>query len=111
MNKSLETQNLYEFVSYSQDKNDFIKRMGTFCGIISLELTMRLQDELKFPFHCVEIIDSINYDVVKLVNMINKTNLIDKQPKIQKELFFEMIQLNYPEVYSEYKYYKEIIKN
>ena len=111
MNKALEIQNLYEFVSYSLNEDDFVKRMNTFCGIVALELTLRLQDESKFAFQCVDIIDSINQDVVSLVKMINRTRFIEEQPRVESNLFFEILKASYPLIYADYNYYNKIIKN
>lgn len=111
MNKALEIQNLYEFVSCSLNEDDFVKRMNTFCGIVALELTLRLQDESKFAFQCVDIIDSINQDVVSLVKMINRTNFIEEQPRVESNLFFEILKASYPLIYADYNYYNKIIKN
>ena len=111
MKNSLESLSLIEFMFQSKNENDFITRFSQMCGIISLEFNIRVQDEVKFDFHLVKIIDEINADVKSLVKSINSVNIIESQPKLPDYLFIEIIKTHFTELHDDYQYYKKIINN
>jgi hypothetical protein len=108
---TLEINNLYEYISYSHDVHDFMNRMFVFCQIIKSELLVRLNDELDFPFQCVEIVDSINTDVEELVDDINETHFLEDQPKVDRKIFMKIIEAEFPDLETKYHYYKNVILN
>ena len=110
MNK-VEIDNLIEFVSYAKNRKDFIVRINHICQLISLEFYLRLQDEIKFDFQLVDVIDNLDKDFRNVITQINEIQIVEFQPKIQKDLFLEIIRQNFPEVDKDYQYHKNIINN
>jgi len=111
MKDSLESLSLFEFVCHSTNRKDFLSRINQICAVISLEFYLRSQDEIKFNFQVLKIVDDINSDVIKIIKMINSTPIIESQPQISKDLFIEIIKTHYSDFYEYYQYYKKIINN
>jgi predicted transglutaminase-like cysteine proteinase len=111
MKNSLETLSLLEFMFQSKNETDFCVRVGQMCGVISLEFHLRVQDEVKFDFHLVKIVDEINADVNTLVESLNRIKIVEEQPKLPKYLFIEIIKTHFKDFHDKYQYYKKIINN
>ena len=111
MNNDLKPQTLVEFVSSSRSEKDFYSRINQVFAVLVIELQIRLEDTMKHSFECVRIVDEIDSEYKVLINKINDLPIIDSQPKIDTEIFMEIIKDNFAEIYNQYIYFKKIILN
>lgn len=105
---NLEAKNIFEYVSYSVDDKDFLSRINAFLNIVLMELSCRVEQEMFFPFHSVEIVDSVNHDAVNIINEINSTPIIENQPKIDVDIVMKIIESHCKQLNNQYHYYKKI---
>lgn len=104
-------KDLYDFVSLSENSDDFLGRIHLFYGIMVTEFQIRVRTERILPHHIVKIVEEINSEVVKNIFKINHLKIVENQPKIDSKIFLKVIKINFPSLYSEYFYQKKIINN
>lgn len=108
---NLESHNIFEFISLSKDENDFQIRFQQFIRIALVELSVRINEEAKFTFQTVKIIDDINNDMNRIIKQINETPIIENQKDIAYNLLMEVIKIHIPKLYLDYRMYTNYIYN
>ena len=102
----------FSIVANARDRDDFIDRSKLLSNFLIEELARQLKTQnVIFPFQVVPVINGMNTDVKRLVRSINVFKHVDNQPEISEELFLNLISLNNPKLFEDYKYASETYLN
>ncbi len=110
MEVEVEYNNLFEYVSYSQDQNDFVDRFAVVVSVVISELSVRLENSI-FPFTAMKKIDELQREVESLIANVNSVKIIDNQPYVSDSFLLLMLQFNHPILYRDYVLAKYVLKN
>jgi hypothetical protein len=109
---TIEYDNLYTFIMYSESEIDFIERSQIVSVVIINELANRISKvNAMFPIQLVGLIDKMNEEVLCLTTNINQSKVIDNQPPIMNPLLLRLIQVNNSKLFHDYINAKTILPN
>jgi hypothetical protein len=110
MEVKVEYENLLEYVSKSQDVDDFADRFYNIVEAIISELNKRLEN-CYFPFLAMKVIDSVQEEIVSFVADVNRMDIVYNQPFVVDTFLILIIQFNHQELFRDYMYSKFIMLN
>jgi hypothetical protein len=110
MQVEVEYNNLFEYVSMSQDVDDFADRFSDVVNSILIELNKRLEN-CYFKYKAMNIIDVIQEEIAVFVSDVNSAYIIENQPFVVDSFLLTIIQFNHQELFNDYMYAKYVMPN